>query len=180
MPTTRRPHAQRDQVHLLGGFQIATAHQVAQHVNVKRLALRQDVEDQRQSRRQSAQLPSHYVAEVLRYRDVLVPHPHPGHLPYPAGCDLVFQHLPQEQRVSAGETPEPLGTAGIHRSAEAGLDHIAGALDSGSKVEPREQAVLPQRSHGIRFGTSRAHGHHQTHTAGLRKLVHDMCGQPIE
>ncbi len=91
-----------DQVCLFGHLEIAAVHQVAEHVDAQRLVLRQRIDDQRHIRGEPAQLPTDHVADAVRHRDALVPHPHAGDLPYRAGRDLILEQLPQKQRVASG------------------------------------------------------------------------------
>ena len=136
-------------------LEVASPHQIAQHVDGQRFALRQGVDDERHLRGEFAQLPADHVADALRHRDVAVPHPDTGHHPHPARGHLVLDELVQEQRVPAGEFPEPSGAAGVHDATEGGLDHGARGVDRQRlQVEAGEQAVFPQRGDGV--GGSRA------------------------
>ena len=165
-----------DQVHLLGRLEIAAVHQVAEHVDRERLVLRQRIDDQRHVGGEPAQLPTDHVTYAVRHRDALVPHPHPGGLPYRAGGDLVLEQLPQKQRVATRQFPEPLGAATIYRAAEHGLDHALGVRSRQRlEVQAGEQVILPQRSDRVGLFPARAHGDHQPCSTDLGQLVYDVC-----
>ena len=71
--------------------------------------------------------------------------------------------------------------AGVHRSVEGRLDQAAGArLGQRLEIEPGEQAVLPQRRHRVGFGLAGAHRDDQPRPARLRKLMYDVCRQPVQ
>ncbi len=104
-----------DQPHSFGGFQVGALGQLAQHVDSQRLALRQRVHHQCHTIGELAQLAPDHVSDALGHRHPLVPHPDLGHLAHPSRVDLVLQQLAQEQSVAAGQLPEPLCAALVHR-----------------------------------------------------------------
>ena len=133
-----------DQAHLLGRLEIAAVHQVAEHVDRQRFVLRQRIDDQRHIGGEPAQLPTNQGGDAVRHRDTLIPHPHPGDLPYRAGGEPVLEQLPQKQRVASGQFPKPLSAATIQRTAERGLDHAAG-IGSRQRLEVQagKQVIFP-------------------------------------
>ena len=147
-------------------------------VDGQRFALRQGVDDQRHLRGEFVQLPADHVADALRYRDVAVPHPDTGNHPHPARGHLVLDELVQEQRVPAGEFPEPSRTAGVDDATEGDFDHGARGVDGQRlQVQAREQAVLPQCGDRVGFGFVPApQRHHQAGATTVGELMNDMCG----
>ena len=140
-----------DQVHLLGALEIAPSDQIAQHVDGQRFALRQGVDDERHFRVSSC---SCLPTMSLMLCDTATS---PSHIQTPAiirirpAATWSLTQLVQEQRVSAGELPEPSRTAGVHGTAEGGLDHAARGVDGQRlQVQAGEQAVLPQRGDRVR------------------------------
>ncbi|CNG95277.1 Uncharacterised protein [Mycobacterium tuberculosis] len=170
-----------DQAHPLGRRQIGAAHQVAQHIHVQRLTLRQGVDHRRQPRAQPAHLAPHRVGQARRHRDVTVPHPHPGQIAHSPGGYLVGQQLPQEQGVAAGQLPESGSAARVHRAAQRALDDLAGCRGRQRfEVEAGQQPVLVQQGHRVGFLAAGAHGDHEARPARLRQLMHDERGQSVQ
>jgi hypothetical protein len=177
----RRRPLDVDQPHLLGRLEVAALRQIAKHVDVQRLALREQVDHEGRSGGEAAELAADHVGDALGDGHIAIPHPHPGHLADAARRHLVLEQLQQIQRVPAGELPEPPRRAAVHRPLQGLLDQGAGRLGRQRlEVEPREQPVLPQRGHRVRLLRAGAHRHHQPHTGRLRELVHDVRGQAVE
>ncbi|VBA44102.1 Adenylate cyclase 2 [Mycobacterium innocens] len=112
------------QAHLLGGGQVTPGHQVAQHINGQRFALRQRVDHPRKPRSELTQLARHGVGQARRDRDVALPHPHPGQFPHLPGHHLIGQQLPKEQGVSASQLSEPSRATRVDRTAQRVFDHL--------------------------------------------------------
>ncbi len=170
-----------DQVQPLGAFEITPSHQIAQHVDRQRFALRQGVDDESHFWIEFVQSPADHVADALRYRDVAIPHPDAGRHPHPARGHLVLHELVQKQRVSAGELPEAARSAGVHGTIEGTFDHRARGVDGQRlQVQSGEQAVLPQGGDGIRRLRACPQRHHEAGAAAVGKLMNDVRGQAVE
>ena len=164
-----------NEVHLFGKLEVVAVYQVAEHVHLKRLALRQCVDDQGNIGGKPAQLAPNHTAEAVRHRDTLVPHPHPGHLPHPAGRDLILEQLPNQQRVPAGQLPKPFGATAIHRTPKRGLNNETGICRRQRlQINAGQQMVFPQRRYRIGLIAAGAYGDQQSNPGHLSQLVHHV------
>jgi len=95
--------------------------------------------------------------------------------------DAVAHQLAQEQGVAAGQLPQPVDAAAVHRAAQPGVEE---GLDIGARelahLKEDAQLVLPQRAERIRPRLVTPHAHHREGLTGGHELMHQRRRRVVE